>query len=57
MPLQYYLKPNAISGKNNEHNAVTIIDSKPYTIADVYDIMTREGSTITKAEALAALKK
>ena len=56
MPLQYYLMPNVITPDPDDYMAVTV-NGKTYTIEDVYDAMTHEGSTITKAEALAAFEE
>ena len=55
MALPYYLAPNRITGKG--FMAISKIEGRPYTIEDVYDAMTHSGSTITKAEALAAFEE
>lgn len=56
MALQYYLIPNHMTPDPDDHMAVSI-NPVSYTIEDVYDHMTREGSTITTAEALAAFEE
>lgn len=53
MPLQYYLMPNVITPDPDDYMAVTT-NTRTLTLEDVYDQMTHEGSTVTKAEALAA---
>ncbi len=52
MSLQYYLVPNLLTADPNDHMAITL-PGKSFSIEDVYDQMTHEGSTVTKAEALA----
>ncbi len=52
MALQYYLVPNHITPDPDDYMAVSI-NPQTYTIEDVVEQMTREGSTITTAEALA----
>ncbi len=52
MALQYYLVPNHITPDPDDYMAVSI-NPQTYTLEDVLDYMTREGSTITTAEALA----
>lgn len=52
MSLQYYLVPNHITPDPDDYMAVSI-SPQTYTIEDVVDRMTREGLTITTAEALA----
>ena len=47
---------NVITPDPDDYMAVTI-NGKTYTLEDVYDLMTHEGSTITKAEALAAFEE
>jgi hypothetical protein len=56
MSLQFYLVPNQITDSDNDFRAVSK-STQNYTIEDVYDLMTRQGSTITKAEALAAFEE
>lgn len=56
MSLEYYLIPNHITSNNGDYMAVTV-NRENYTIEDVYDHMTREGSTLTKAEALASFEE
>lgn len=56
MALQFYLVPNLMTADPNDHMAVTV-SGKSYTIEDVYDEMTHEGSTVTKAEALASFEE
>lgn len=52
MALQYYLVPNHITPDPDDYMAVSI-NPQTYTLEDVLEYMTREGSTITTAEALA----
>ena len=56
MPLQYYLTPNVITTDPDDYMAV-ITNSRTLTIEDLYNQMTHEGSTITKAEALASYEE
>lgn len=56
MALQYYLTPNHMTPDPDDYMAVSS-NSRSYTIEDVFDHMTREGSTITKAEALAVFEE
>jgi hypothetical protein len=56
MSLEYYLVPNRITDNPNDYRAVSS-NSNTYTIEDVYKQMTREGSTVTKAEALAVFEE
>ncbi|MCW9708265.1 DNA-binding domain-containing protein [Fodinibius salsisoli] len=56
MPLEYYLTPNRITPDSEDYMAVSV-NRESYTIEDVYDHMTREGSTLTKAEALASFEE
>lgn len=56
MPLTYYLTPNRISGDDADYLAITV-NNETYTIDDIYELMTRQGSTLTKAEALAAFEE
>jgi hypothetical protein len=56
MSLEYYLTPNQMTSDPDDYMAVSS-NSKTYTIEDVYDYMTRQGSTITKAEALASYEE
>ncbi|MDR8392144.1 DUF4469 domain-containing protein [Aliifodinibius sp. S!AR15-10] len=56
MSLQYYLIPNNITSTPDDYMAVSI-NPESYSIEDVFDHMTREGSTITKAEALAGFEE
>ena len=53
MPVQYYLMPNVITPDPDDYMAVTT-NGRTLTIDYVYDQMTHEGSTVTKAEALAS---
>lgn len=52
MPLQYYLIPNHITPDPDDYMAVSI-NPQSYSLEDVVEQMTREGSTITTAEAIA----
>ncbi|MGS2762139.1 DNA-binding domain-containing protein [Sinomicrobium sp. M5D2P9] len=52
MPLEYYLIPNQMTPDPDDYMAVSS-NTRSMSIEDVYEQMTREGSTITKAEALA----
>lgn len=56
MSLEYYLIPNHMTSDPDDYMAVSS-NSNTYTIEDIYDQMTREGSTITKAEALAVFEE
>lgn len=56
MFLNYYLKRNKLTTNGNDFMAVGV-NRQRYTIEDVYDHMTRQGSTLTKAEALAAFEE
>lgn len=58
MPLQYYLVPNHLT-RDQKPDAYMAISLNPwtYTLDDVYEYITREGSTITKAEALAVYEE
>jgi hypothetical protein len=56
MFLDYYLKQNKLTTNGDDYVAVGV-NRQRYTIDDVYDHMTREGSTLTKAEALAAFEE
>lgn len=56
MPLQFYLVPNHMTPAPDDYMAVSR-SSHNYTIDDVFDHMTREGSSITKAEALAVFEE
>ena len=56
MSLEYYLVSNHITDNPNDYRAVSS-NSNSYTIEDVYKQMTREGSTVTKAEALAVFEE
>jgi len=56
MPLQYYLVPNRMTSNPDDYMAISV-NRRSYTIEDVYDHMTREGSTLTKAEALASFEE
>lgn len=56
MALQYYLIPNHIRSDADHYLAISK-HSKSVTLDDVFDRMTREGSTITKAEALAVFEE
>ncbi len=48
--------PNHITDNPNDYRAVSS-NSNTYTIEDIYKQMTREGSTVTKAEALAVFEE
>lgn len=56
MALEYYLVPNHMTTDPDDFMAVSS-NSNSYSIEDVYKQMTREGSTITKAEALAVFEE
>ncbi|SMO79331.1 DNA-binding domain-containing protein [Fodinibius sediminis] len=56
MSLQFYLIPNHMTSDPDDYMAVSS-NSETYTIEDVYEHMTREGSTITRAEALAGYEE
>ncbi|HLR24936.1 MAG TPA: DNA-binding domain-containing protein [Fodinibius sp.] len=56
MSLEFYLVPNNMTAGSDDYMAISK-NSVTYTIEDVYDHMTREGSTITKAEALAGYEE
>lgn len=56
MSLNYYVTPNRISSEADDFMAVSV-NRERYTIEDIYDYMTRQGSTLTKAEALAAFEE
>lgn len=56
MSLEYYLIPNHMTADPDDFMAVSS-NSNTYTIEDIYKQMTREGSTITKAEALAVFEE
>ena len=56
MSLEYYLIPNRMTDNPNDYCAISR-NIGSYDMDDVYDQMTREGSTITKAEALAAFEE
>lgn len=56
MSLEYYLIRNHITDNPNDYRAVSR-NASSYTIEDVYKQMTREGSTVTKAEALAVFEE
>ena len=56
MSLEFYLVPNHMTSDPDDYMAVSS-NSQTYTIEDVYEHMTREGSTITKAEALAGFEE
>ncbi|MDZ7693878.1 MAG: DNA-binding domain-containing protein [Balneolaceae bacterium] len=56
MALNYYLAPNRITSDRDEYLAVSV-DREGYKIEQVYERMTRQGSTLTKAEALAAFEE
>lgn len=56
MPLEYYLKENHITSDDDDYMAISI-NPESYSIEDVYDYMTREGSTVTRAEALAGFEE
>jgi hypothetical protein len=54
--LQYYLVANHITPDPDDYMAVSI-NPESYSLEDIFDHMTREGSTITKAEALAGFEE
>lgn len=56
MPLHFHLIPNHLQPNANSFMAVSS-NTKNYTIDDVFNRMVREGSTITKAEALAVFEE
>ncbi|MFH5834345.1 DNA-binding domain-containing protein [Halalkalibaculum sp. DA384] len=56
MSLEYYLKRNHITSDEDDYMAISI-NPESYSIEDVYDYMTREGSTVTRAEALAGFEE
>lgn len=56
MSLQFHLIPNHINPNSNNYIAVST-NTKSYTLEDIFDRMTRQGSTLTKAEALAAFEE
>lgn len=56
MAVQYYLTPNHMTTDPDDFMAVTVLP-EVYDLEDVFDHMTRGGSTITKAEALAAFEE
>lgn len=56
MPLEYYLLPSHITPNPDDYLAVSS-NSESYTLEDVFRRMTREGSTITTAEALAVFEE
>lgn len=56
MSLEYYLVPTHITDNPDDYRAVSR-NSKSYTLEDVFKNMTREGSTITTAEAMATFEE
>ena len=48
MPLEYYLRENGMTSDPDDYMAVSMTPQS-FTIDDVYEHMTREGSTITRA--------
>lgn len=56
MALNFYLIKNNISSGSDDYMAVSR-STNTYSIEDVFDQMTREGSTITTAEALAVFEE
>jgi hypothetical protein len=56
MSLDFYLVHNQMTPDPDDFMAVSS-NSESYSIEDVFDQMTREGSTITKAEALASFEE
>ena len=56
MALDYYVAQNRITTRTDDYMAVSV-NRKSFSIDDVYDHMTRQGSTLTKAEALAAFEE
>ena len=56
MSLEYYLMLNNMTGNGDEYMAVSM-NTKTNTLDDVFDYMTRQGSSITKAEALACFEE
>lgn len=56
MSLKYYLVPNQMTEGPDDYMAVSS-NTKSFSIEDVFDYMTRSGSTVTKAEALAVFEE
>ena len=56
MSLQYHLISNHINSKSNDYMAVST-NSTSYTLEDLFERMTRQGSGITKAEAMAVFEE
>lgn len=56
MALEYHLIPNHIKPESDHYLAISK-HSKSATLDDLFDGITREGSTITKAEALAVFEE
>ncbi|MGM0547039.1 MAG: DNA-binding domain-containing protein [Bacteroidota bacterium] len=56
MAIEFYLIPNQMTNDPDDYMAISS-NAESYRIEDVFDHMTREGSTITKAEALAGFEE
>lgn len=56
MPLHFHVIPNHLHPNGKNFMAVSS-NTENYTLDDVFDCMVREGSTITKAEALAVFEE
>lgn len=56
MSLEYYLVPNHMTADPDDYMAVSS-NSNSYSIEDIYKQMTRQGSTVTQAEALAVFEE
>lgn len=56
MPVEFYLLPNNMTEDPDDYVAVSR-NSRTYSLEDVFEYMTRQGSTITKAEALAVFEE
>lgn len=56
MGLEFYLATNNMTADSDDYMAISS-NTNSYSIEDVFDHMTREGSTITKAEALASFEE
>lgn len=52
MSLQYYLVPNRMTSEPDDYMAVSV-NSETYELDDVFELMTRKGSTLREAEAMA----
>ncbi|SMO65047.1 DNA-binding domain-containing protein [Fodinibius sediminis] len=56
MPLEFYLVPNRMTEDADNYIAISS-NKETYYLEDIFDHMTREGSTITRAEALAGFEE